>query len=141
MNKVPTKTYNQHPVVTQGKNVKTQDIPLLVSTSDQINNDKNNQKKTNSKNLSENTKIKVKRQLLKLDDKILLDSENGIKRLYTNVMKTDFKSSNNIKNLNKLMNLYKNWHFELFPKYEFELFLSKVNDIGLKGSGKVKSIK
>lgn len=35
------------------------------------------------------------------------------------------------------MEIYKNWHFMVFPKYDFDYFISKVGEYGNKPAGKV----
>lgn len=37
------------------------------------------------------------------------------------------------------MQIYKNWHFMLFPKYNIDYFTSKIIDLGKKPAGKVKN--
>ncbi len=78
---------------------------------------------------------KMKKPRLVLDDKTLLYNENGIKKLYDTIDKTKFKS-NDTSNLNILMQIFKNWHFMLFPKYDINLFTAKLTDIGKKSSGR-----
>lgn len=38
--------------------------------------------------------------------------------------------------LNKIMDIVRSWHFSLFPKYDFDYFLSKVADLGQKPAGR-----
>ena len=35
------------------------------------------------------------------------------------------------------MEIIKNWHFSVFPKYDFEYFISKVSELGSKPAGRV----
>ena len=61
-----------------------------------------------------------------------------MKKYYDVLEKTTFKESRNeVANLNKLIHIFKNWHFMLFPKYDIKYFTDKVIDIGRKKSGKV----
>lgn len=43
-------------------------------------------------------------------------------------------------NLNKFMQIFKNWHFMLIPKFDMNLFMNKLNDIGRKASARVSFI-
>jgi hypothetical protein len=99
-------------------------------------------KEANSINKKIDDKIeeskKIKKTRLKLDDNTLLYNENGIKKLYEILEKTNFKESRNeLGNLNKLIQIFKNWHFMLFPKYDIEYFMNRISDIGKKNSGRV----
>jgi hypothetical protein len=86
----------------------------------------------------EDIEKKPKKARLKFDDNTLLYSENGLKKYYDVLEKTNFKESKNeVPNLNKLIQIFKNWHFMLFPKYDIKYFTNKVNEIGRKKSGKV----
>ena len=81
---------------------------------------------------------KVKKTRMKLDDKTLFYNENGLKKFYEIIEKTNFKESRSeVGNLNKLVQFFKNWHFMLFPKYDIEYFMNRVHEIGKKNSGRV----
>ena len=94
----------------------------------------NNKKETNILNeeIKEGKKSKIQSSRLKLDDKTLLYSENGLKKYYEAITSTNFNSSDNEKNLNKLITLFRNWHFLLFPNYDMEFFVNKLVDLGKK---------
>jgi hypothetical protein len=100
-------------------------------------------KKQSGENKDEKKKIedlekKIKKPRLKLDDKTLLYSENGIKKYYDILAKTEFKESTSEQaNLNKLIGVFKNWHFMLMPKYDIDYFNNKIQEIGRKNSGRV----
>ena len=98
------------------------------------NTNENNKKETNILNeeIKEGKKSKIQSSRLKLDDKTLLYSENGLKKYYEAITSTNFNSSDNEKNLNKLITLFRNWHFLLFPNYDMEFFVNKLVDLGKK---------
>jgi hypothetical protein len=86
----------------------------------------------------EDIEKKIQKPRLKLDDKTFLYSENGIKKYYDIIAKTEFKeSSSELTNLNKLIQVFKNWHFMLMPKYDIDYFFNKTQEIGRKNSGRV----
>jgi hypothetical protein len=41
-----------------------------------------------------------------------------------------------VQKLNKVMEIVKGWHFSVFPKFEFDYFLSKVSEFGNKPAGR-----
>ncbi len=92
-----------------------------------IENNENNEEDSNNKE-----KIKEKVQRLKLDDKTLLYSENGMKKYYDIITSTNFNDPDNKNNLDKLTSLFRNWHFLLFPNYDMEFFVNKLVDLGKK---------
>ena len=98
------------------------------------NNNKDNKENNNLNNeeIKEGKKSKIQSIRLKLDDKTLLYSENGLKKYYEAITSTNFNSSDNEKNLNKLITLFRNWHFLLFPNYDMEFFMNKLVDLGKK---------
>ena len=57
--------------------------------------------------------------------------------LYDNMNKLNIKKDEK-QNLSNLMKIYKNWHFMLFPKYDFEFFTNKIVDLGKKAPAKVR---
>ena len=74
---------------------------------------------------------KKKQERLKLDAKTLLyNTENGLRKYYEVITNTEFNSKDNTKNLDKLINLTRNWHFMLFPNYDFEYFTNKLISLG-----------
>ena len=105
-----------------------------INESNNNNTNENNKKETNILNeeIKEGKKSKIQSSRLKLDDKTLLYSENGLKKYYEAITSTNFNSSDNEKNLNKLITLFRNWHFLLFPNYDMEFFVNKLVDLGKK---------
>ena len=74
---------------------------------------------------------KKKQERLKLDAKTLLyNTDNGLRKFYEVITKTEFNNKDNTKNLDKLINLTRNWHFMLFPNYDFEYFTNKLISLG-----------
>ena len=74
---------------------------------------------------------KKKQERLKLDAKTLLyNTDNGLRKFYEVITKTEFNSKDNTKNLDKLINLTRNWHFMLFPNYDFDYFTNKLISLG-----------
>ena len=104
------------------------------SNNNNNNTNENNKKENNILNeeIKEGKKSKIQSSRLKLDDKTLLYSENGLKKYYEAITSTNFNSSDNEKNLNKLITLFRNWHFLLFPNYDMEFFVNKLVDLGKK---------
>ena len=105
-----------------------------INESNNKNTNENNKKENNILNeeIKEGKKSKIQSSRLKLDDKTLLYSENGLKKYYEAITSTNFNSSDNEKNLNKLITLFRNWHFLLFPNYDMEFFVNKLVDLGKK---------
>ena len=74
---------------------------------------------------------KKKQERLKLDAKTLLyNADNGLRKFYEVITNTEFKSQDNTKNLDKLINLTRNWHYMLFPNYDFDYFTNKLISLG-----------
>lgn len=74
---------------------------------------------------------KKKKERLKLDAKTLLyNNDNGLRKFYEVISKTEFKNPDNTKNLDKLIKLTRNWHFMLFPNYDFDFFTNKLIKLG-----------
>ena len=74
---------------------------------------------------------KKKQERLKLDAKTLLyNTDNGLRKFYEVITNTEFNSKDNTKNLDKLINLTRNWHFMLFPNYDFDFFTNKLISLG-----------
>ena len=65
---------------------------------------------------------------------MLINQDTGLKILYESMKKSKIFSSKQsedpVKQLNSLMQLYKEWHFHFMPKYEFEHFLNKCRNYG-----------
>ena len=122
----------------------TQDLNNFQS----INNDLIDLDINNEEQVVED-KIKPKRvqaKRLKLDEKHILFNENGIKKLFdkTNEFEAKINKFNIFENednkcendLNSYIHLLKSWHFDLYPKFEFSYFLSKLTDLGNKPATK-----
>ena len=89
------------------------------------------EKSKNTENEQEEKEPKKKIERLKLDAKTLLyNTDNGLKKFYDVITNTEFNSQDNAKNLDKLINLTRNWHFMLFPNYDFEYFTNKLISLG-----------
>ena len=88
------------------------------------------QKDEKKVNLKE--KVKPKKQKLKLDEKVLLYNDNGLKKYYETIKATTFDSKSDDSNLNKLTTLFRNWHFMLFPSYDVDFFTNKLVTLGDK---------
>ena len=74
---------------------------------------------------------KNKKERLKLDAKTLLyNHDNGLKKFYEVITTTKFDNKDNTKNLDKLIRLTRNWHFMLFPNYDFDYFTNKLINLG-----------
>ena len=85
---------------------------------------------------------KIKKPRLKLDDNTLLNNENGLRKFYEILEKTNFKENRNeLGNLNKLIQIFKNWHFMLMPKYDIDYFMNRITEVGRKNSGRVSIYK
>ena len=66
-----------------------------------------------------------------LNELTLLQNNKGLKRLYEECSK--FRISGDTKSdLKKLINLYKEWHFGVAPKFEFNYFVQKCQALGTK---------
>lgn len=98
-----------------------------------------NQNPDGNEEANNQEQVKTSRPRHKLDENMLLFSDFSIKRLYEQLNKQDFKSKP-VANLNKFIKIVKNWHFELFPKYDFNYFISKVSDLGKKPPTRVRPL-
>jgi hypothetical protein len=145
MKNVPTKLpnstqFNKPTSIPQNQQKTLLSNPLPTST--QLHNP-TGEKLSNFKSEIEKKETDAKQQKpksirLKLDDKTLFYSENGMKKYYDVLMKTDFNTnSSSLGKLNKLMQIYKNWHFMLFPKYDIDYFMNMTIDHGKKATGRV----
>ena len=114
------------------KNIKS-DNESINNSENKIENNENNENNEDTKNKE---KIKEKVQRLKLDDKTLLYSENGMKKYYEIITSFNFSNKDNKKNLDQLTSLFRNWHFLLFPNYDVDYFTNKLIDLGKKPSVK-----
>ena len=105
----------------------------------------------------EQSNKKAKRQIkprFKFESKQLRDSRKGLRLLYdsTNRLKLDSIESQNsvislqliymsrvirLSSLNQFLRLYKEWHFNLVPKYELGYFISRCHEFGTEPDIKV----
>jgi hypothetical protein len=108
---------------------KKSDNESIDNIENKIENNENNEEDSKNKE-----KIKEKVQRLKLDDKTLLYSENGMKKYYEIITSYNFSNKDNKKNLDQLTSLFRNWHFLLFPNYDVDFFTNKLIDLGKKSS-------
>ena len=89
------------------------------------------EKSIKSENEQEQKEPKKKIERPKLDAKTLLyNRDSGLRKYYEVITNTDFKSKDVTKNLDKLINITRNWHFMLFPKYDFDYFTHKLISLG-----------
>ena len=89
------------------------------------------EKSIKTENEKEEKEEKKKQERLKLDAKTLLyNADNGLRKFYDVITKTEFNSKDNTKNLDKLINLTRNWHYMLFPNYDFDYFTNKLISLG-----------
>ena len=76
-------------------------------------------------------KVKKAMNRAQLNELTLLQENKGLKKLYSEAQK--FVITGSAKNdLKKLMNLYKEWHFGVAPKFEFNYFMQKCQVLGTK---------
>lgn len=83
----------------------------------------------------EEKKVKKPRKpLFKISPDYLIDNPNGLKALYKMFVvdnKLKFKGKGNeFSDFNKVMNLYKNWHYQAGLKLEFPYFIERVQKTG-----------
>ena len=98
---------------------------------DQPQDKENNNEEDNQQEIKEDKKKeKPKTKRLKLDANTLLYDDKGLRRYYETITTTEFNSNNDENNLNKLITLFRNWHFMLFPNYDVDFFTNKLSDLG-----------
>ena len=89
------------------------------------------EKSSKSENEPEEKEPKKKIERPKLDEKNLLyNRESGLRKYYEVITNTQFKEKDVTKNLDKLISITRNWHFMLFPKYDFDYFTNKLISLG-----------
>jgi Replication Fork Protection Component Swi3 len=66
-----------------------------------------------------------------LNESTLINENKGLKKLYTECLKFQVTGDNK-NDLNRLLNLYKEWHFGVAPKFEFNYFIQKCQALGSK---------
>ena len=93
----------------------------------QTDTDKKSEKSEENSKEKRDKKV-IKR--LKLDEETLLYENEGLKPLYEYIMKQDFSSKNNVKNLNNLLSAYRNFHYMCFPGHDFDFFIEKLQKLG-----------
>ena len=102
-----------------------------IEMSNNDEKEKAGEKEQISENEKEEKEEKKKIIRLKLDAKTLLyNNDNGLRKYYEVITNTEFNSKDNEKNLDKLINLTRNWHFMLFPNYDFDYFTNKLISLG-----------
>jgi len=90
----------------------------------------------NGNKIDEKTNKKPKKPRMKIDANYLIDNPVGMKNLYRKVIIDKEKNLNfkgqghELRDFNKLMNVYKNWHFEVMPKFEFTYFAERMQKAG-----------
>lgn len=68
----------------------------------------------------------------KLDVDRLLSEDRGLPELLKMVSNITFKPGQEVKDMKKTLVLYEHWSHRLFPKYTFDDFLTKCEDLGKK---------
>ena len=104
-----------------------------IEMADEENKEKagEEEKSAKSENEQEEKEPKKKIERLKLDAKTLLyNRDSGLRKYYEVVTNTEFKDKDVTKNLGKLIDITRNWHFMLFPKYDFDYFTNKLISLG-----------
>ena len=106
-----------------------------IEMKDEKENEKAGESEKNEKSENENEKEekepKKKIERLKLDAKTLLYNRDcGLRKYYEVITNTEFKNKDVSKNLDKLINITRNWHFMLFPNYDFDYFTNKIIALG-----------
>ena len=114
-----------------------EDVKKIGNKNSVVNLNSQDEALNNEKPVDIPKKSKKQAQRLKLDDKLLLFNEKGLKKLYEELMKTDFEHNTETHNLNIYMKIIKSWHFMLFSKYDFSYFLNKITELGQKPPAKV----
>ena len=131
------KKINLEEIISKVNKSNLSDENEIKSDNEPINNNINdNYNIENNGKEEKQEKIKPKNQRLKLDDKTLLYSENGMKKYYEIITSYNFSNKDNKKNLDQLTSLFRNWHFLLFPNYDVDYFTNKLIDLGKKPSVK-----
>lgn len=140
---------NKYKLQNQENNIKDNNLSIKDNNNHlsqpDFNNTNNN---NNSKNeiIEENNyainrnneKKKIIQNKLKFDDKSVLFGEKGIKCLYEQLIKENFREDkSDLDKLNVYMSIIKSWHFDLLSKYDFNYFTSKLTELGCKSSTKV----
>ena len=115
------------------KEIEKEENELLIEEMDEKEKagDEEKSMKSEKEEEKEEKEQKKKKERLKLDAKTLLyNQDNGLRKYYEVITKTEFNNKDNTKNLDKLITLTRNWHFMLFPNYDFDFFTSKLIKLG-----------
>ena len=111
------------------KEIEKEENDLVMDDTEEKEKAGDEEKSKTEKEEEKEPKKKIER--LKLDAKTLLyNTDNGLKKFYEVITNTKFESKDNTKNLDKLINLTRNWHFMLFPNYDFDYFTNKLISLG-----------
>lgn len=96
-----------------------------------VNQSRLNNRSESGKTQAEGQAKRQQKERIKLNEETLTNKEKGLKRLYEESLKLNVKG-NPEDDLKRLMNLYKEWHFQLAPKFEFSYFIQKCQILGQK---------
>ena len=119
------------------KEIEKEDNDIEMADEEEKEKAGEDEKSAKSDNPPEEKEPKKKIERPKLDAKTLLyNRDNGLRKYYDVITNTEFKSKDVTKNLDKLINITRNWHFMLFPKYDFDYFTNKLINLGKKAPTK-----
>ena len=96
------------------------------------------EEKTNDEEIPDELKRKKKARILKPFTEEDLTSKAGLKQIYKSFpdkCKGFGKNGHEGRDLNNLLNLYKEWSFRLHPGLAFSDMLNRVETFGSKGAG------
>ena len=113
------------------KEIEKEDNDIEMADEEEKEKAGEDEKSSKSENEPETKEPKKKIERLKLDAKTLLyNRDNGLRKYYEVITNTQFKDKDVTKNLDKLISITRNWHFMLFPKYDFDYFTNKLISLG-----------
>ena len=113
------------------KEIEKEDNDIEMADEEEKEKVGEDEKSSKSENEPEAKEPKKKIERLKLDAKTLLyNRDNGLRKYYEVITNTQFKDKDVTKNLDKLISITRNWHFMLFPKYDFDYFTNKLISLG-----------
>ena len=113
------------------KEIEKEDNDIEMEDQEEKEKAGEDEKSSKSGNEPEEKEPKKKIERLKLDAKTLLyNRDSGLRKYYEVITNTQFKDKDVTKNLDKLINITRNWHFMLFPKYDFDYFTNKLISLG-----------
>lgn len=90
----------------------------------------------NQMNDKDQKKKLPRKPMLKFNAEFLMENPYGLKKLYKSAVIDKEKNLNlkgpghEISDLRKVMNVYKNWHYEAYPKLEFSYFAERLQKLG-----------